>query len=188
MTKDFNTERLEPLIFRIRGHRVVLDADLARLYGVSTKRFNEIFKRSHSRFPADFAFRLTTAELERLKAELASTIKHPSDSLGHMWSQFATTSRRRHSHRPWVFTEHGALMAANVLRSEHAVQMSIFLVRAFVRLREQVAANTAILRRLAEIDKKLLEHDSDLSDLYHKLVALLEPPVTHAIGFHTDID
>lgn len=77
---------------------------------------------------------------------------------------------------PWVFTEHGALMAANVLRSDHAVQMSVFVIRAFVRMREQVAANTAILKRLAEIDQSLLEHDTALRDIYRKLLPLLEPP------------
>jgi hypothetical protein len=108
-----------------------------------------------------------------------------------MWSQFATTSRRRRSHLPWAFTEHGALMAANILRSDRAVQMSVFVVRAFVRLREQVAANTAILKRLAEIDKTLLEHDSALRDVYRKLLPLLQPPADppkRRIGFHTDED
>jgi hypothetical protein len=181
----------EPLICEIRGHRVVLDADLARLYKVSTKRFNEAFKRNRGRFPADFAFHLTTAEFDRLRSRLAVTIPHASDSLGHMWSQFATTSRRRYGHRPWVFTEHGALMAANIVRSEHAVQMSVFVVRAFVRLREQVSANTAILKRLAEIDRTLLEHDSALRDVYQKLLPLLQPPADppkRRIGFHTDND
>ena len=92
---------------------------------------------------------------------------------------------------PWAFTEHGALMAANVLRSERAVQMSVFVVRAFVRLREQVAANSAILKRLAEIDKTLLEHDAALRDLYRKLLPLLQPPPEprkRSIGFHTGND
>lgn len=191
MKKALTTEQMEPLILEIRGHRVLFDAELARLYGVSTKRFNEAFKRNRARFPADFAFRLTTAEFERLRSRLAPTTPHLSDSLGDMWSQIATTSRRRHGHRPWVFTEHGALMAANILRSEHAVQMSVFVVRAFVRLREQVAANTAILKRLAEIDKTLLEHDSALRDVYQKLLPLLQPPADppkRRIGFHADND
>lgn len=94
-----------------------------------------------------------------------------------MWSQFATTSRRRHgtAFLPWAFTEHGALMAANILRSERAVHMSIYVIRAFVRLREQVAANEAILKRLAEIDKTLLQHDASLRDIYRKLLPLLQP-------------
>ena len=95
-----------------------------------------------------------------------------------MWSQFSATSRRRRgaAFLPWAFTEHGALMAANVLRSERAEQMSVFVVRAFVRLREQVAANAAILKRLAEIDRTLLQHDASLRDIYRKLLPLQQPP------------
>jgi len=187
----FNNEQLEPLISTIRGRRVVLDADLARLYGVSTKRFNEAVRRNRSRFPDDFAFQLTPSEFDHLRSQFAiSSSQHidPQDNKL-MWSQFATTSgrRRRVTYRPWGFTEHGALMAANVLRSERAVQMSVFVVRAFVRLREHVAANTAILKRLAEIDKTLLQHDAALRDLYHKLLPLLQPPPAppkRRIGFH----
>jgi len=186
-----SNERLEPLIFFVRGSRVVLDADLARLYGVDTKRFNEAFKRNRRRFPDDFAFQLTNHEFEALKSRLASTTEQAADSLRGMWSQFATTSgqRRRVTHRPWAFTEHGALMAANILRSERAVQMSVFVVRAFIRLREEVAANTRVVARLAEIDKKLLQHDVALLDLYEKLEPLLQPPADppqRGIGFHTD--
>ena len=121
-------ERLEPLIHVVRGQRVILDADLARLYGVTTKALNQAIKRNVDRFPVDFAFQLSAA----------------GDKL--RWSQIVTTSQkyRRSGLRPWVFAEHGALMAANVLRSERAVQMSIFVIRAFVRLREHVAANAAI--------------------------------------------
>jgi hypothetical protein len=189
MPKALNNERLEPLIFRVRGQRVVADQDLARLYGVSTKRFNQAIKRNSARFPADFAFQLTSAEIENLRSQTVSSRPQESVFLGDMWSQFVTTSQRRRSHLPWVFTEHGALMAANVLRSDRAVQMSVFVVRAFVRLREHVAANTAILKRLAEIDKTLLEHDSALRDVYQKLLPLLQPPADppkRRIRFHPD--
>jgi hypothetical protein len=94
--------------------------------------------------------------------------------------------RRGTTYRPWAFTEHGALMAANILRSERAVQMSVFVVRAFVRLREQIAANSAILKRLAEIDNTLLQHDAALRDVYQKLLPLLQPaplPPKRRIGF-----
>jgi hypothetical protein len=192
MRKALNAERLEPLIFRIRGHRVVADYDLARLYAVSTKRFNQAIKRNRSRFPSDFAFQLTQAEVENLRSQFVTSSSQRTDSRPNTLnrSQFVTGSYGGRRYLPWVFTEHGALMAANVLRSERAVQMSVFLVRAFVRLREQVAANTAILKRLAEIDKTLLEHDAALSDLYRKLLPLLEPPEepTRGIGFHTDLD
>lgn len=192
MEETLSNEPLQPLIFSIRSHRVVLDSDLARLYGVNTKRFNEAFKRNRHRFPADFAFQLTIAEFNVMRSQIAtgSQQEHDLPPEKMMWSQFATRSgRRRRSHRPWAFTEHGALMAANILRSERAVQMSVFVVRAFVRLREHVAANTAVLRRLAEIDKSLLRHDAVLRDVYQKLLPLLQPPADppkRRIGFHPD--
>lgn len=168
MPKGLTSERLEPLIFRVRGHRVVLDADLARLYGVDTKRFNQAFKRNRHRFPDDFAFRLTAGEVEALRSQFVTSKAQATDPLLNMWSQFVTTSRggRR-----------------------HLLQMSVFVVRAFIRLREQVAANTAILKRLAEIDKTLLAHDSALRDLYRKLLPLLQPPadpLKRRIGFHRE--
>jgi hypothetical protein len=193
VTKRPGNAQLEPLIFSIRGRRVVLDADLARLYEVSTKRFNEAFKRNHRRFPTDFAFQLTAAEFNLMRSQIATGSQQQPDLPEEKsnWSQFATTSSRHRgtTYRPWAFTEHGALMAANILRSERAVQMSVFVVRAFVRLREHVAANTAVLKRLAEIDKTLLRHDATLRDVYQKLLPLLQPPAyppKRRIGFHTD--
>ena len=204
---------LEPLIFTIRGQRVILDADLARLYGVPTYRFNEAFKRNRHRFPEDFAFQLTAEEFADLRSQIAFSSSEPADSQrgtpnssqvamsssqdpgnkgnAMNWSQFATSSSRHRgaAYRPWAFTEHGALMAANVLRSERAVQMSVFVVRAFVRLREHIAANQAILKRLAEIDKTLLEHDQALGAIWHKLQPLLQPPPDppkRRLGFHGD--
>ena len=184
-------EALEPLIVRMRGQRVILDADLARLYGVTTKRFNEAFKRNRTRFPEDFAFRLTPVEFAGLKSKLAASESQPVDLIDKKdnWSQIATSAGRHRAtvYSPWAFTEHGALMAANILRSAQAVQMSVFVIRAFVRMREHVAANTAIIKRLAEIDKTLLEHDTALRDIYHKLLPLLEPappaPRKRRIGF-----
>jgi hypothetical protein len=173
-------EPLEPLIFVIRGHRVIFDSDLARLYGVTTKGLNQAVKRNAGRFPADFAFQLKRADLDYLKSQLVASSQNSSILQGAKgnWSQFVTSSQkhRRSGFRPWVFAEHGALMAANVLRTERAVQMSIFVVRAFIRLREHVAANAAILKRLAEIDQTLLQHDSALRELYRKLQPLLAPP------------
>jgi hypothetical protein len=182
-------EQLEPLIFVIRGCRVVLDADLARLYGVDTFRFNEAFKRNRRRFPPDFAFQLTSGEFETLRSQIVTSSSQAVDSLRHNSSQFAMSSQRGHRYLPWAFTEHGALMAANILRSDRAVQMSVFVVRAFVRLREHIAANTAVMARLAEIDKTLLEHDAALCDLYRKLLPLLQPPADppkRRIGFHPE--
>jgi len=169
---------LEPLIFSIRGRRVMFDADLARLYGVSTKVLNQAVKRNADRFPEDFGFQPTSGESANLRSQIVTSSSQHEDSAeeNRNWSRFATSSHGGRRYRPWVFTEHGALMAANILRSEHAVHMSVFVIRAFVRMREQIAANTAILKRLAEIDKTLLQHDSALRDVYNKLLPLLQPP------------
>jgi len=182
---------LEPLIFTIRGHRVILDADLARLYGVTTKRFNEAFKRSRQRFPDDFAFQLTASEFVNLRSQFATSRSQPIENTEMLpnRSQFVTGSHGGRRYLPWAFTEHGALMAANILRSARAVHMSVFVIRAFVRLRVQIAANTAILKRLAEIDKSLLQHDAALRDIYRKLLPLLQPPPEppkRRIGFISD--
>src|SRR5882724_7856241 len=169
---DLELAKVERRIYSIRGVRVTLDADLAVLYGVSTKRLNEQFRRNRRRFPDDFAFQLTAEETADLR------------------SQFATlkTGRGRHrKYRPHAFTEHGALQAANILNSANAVHMSVFVIRAFVKMREHMATNAAILKRLAEIDKSLLVHDSALRDIYQKLLPLLSPtpdPPRRKIGFH----
>lgn len=176
------TDPLHGRIFQLRGHRVILDSDLARLYGVPTKRFNEAFKRNAARFPADFAFQLNREELGNLKPQFATSSSEAPEEKQHsnMWSQSATTPEgSRHGGRrklPWTFTEHGALMIANVLNSEKAIEMSVYVVRAFIKQREALAANATILRRLAEIDKTLIEHDSALQILWKKLQPLLAPP------------
>jgi len=122
---------VEPLIIEVRGHRVVLDVDLARLYGVATKRFNEAFKRNRRRFPDEFAFQMTAGEFASLRSQAVDSAKDNGNR-----PQIATGSQKHRNPRarPWVFTEHGALMAANILRSERAIQMSVFVIRAFVRL------------------------------------------------------
>jgi len=179
---------LEPLILVIRNQRVILDADLARLYGVTTKAFNQAVKRNADRFPEDFAFQLTIQQVAQLRSqavtsnmELIDTQREDQNrsqiATSSNRSQFVTGSQKHRDPRlrPWAFTEHGAVMAANILRSERAIHMSVFVVRVFVRLREHVAANQAILKRLAEIDRTLLEHDTALLDLYEKLLPLLQP-------------
>lgn len=163
MTKSsLSTQHILPLIHTIREQRVIFAADLAKLYGVETKRLNEQIKRNLERFPADFMFQLTVDEVDT----------HQS-----LRSQFATLKQGQHlKYRPYVFTEHGAIMAANVLNSPQAVAMSVYVVRAFVQQREILAANETILKRLAEIDKTLLQHNAALRDIYQKLLPLLQPP------------
>lgn len=185
-------ESLEPLIRVIRNQRVILDADLARLYGVTTKAFNQAVKRNADRFPEDFAFQLTIQEVAQLRSQAVTSNTELIDTQreDQNRSQFVTGSQKHRDPRlrPWAFTEHGAVMAANILRSERAIHMSVFVVRVFVRLREHVAANQAILKRLAEIDRTLLEHDTGLLDLYEKLLPLLQPSpdlLKRRIGFHS---
>ena len=159
---SLSTDNIQPLMQTIRGQRVILASDLARLYGTTAKRLNEQVKRNKNRFPSDFMFQLTAEEVE--------AIQNPR-------SQTATLeSGKNIKYRPYAFTEHGALMAASVLSSDQAVAMSIYIIRAFVQQREAIAANASILKRLAEIDKTLLVHDSALRDIYQKLMPLLQPP------------
>lgn len=187
-------EQLPP-IHSIRKQRVMIDSDLAGLYGVPTFRFNEAVKRNAERFPADFRFQLTREEYARLRSQIA--ISNPKDADGALdasdSSQIAmSSSKRRHrgaAYLPWAFTEHGALMAATVLNSPRAVQMSLFVVRAFVQMREELLAHATVFKRLAEIDKKLITHDVILRDVYEKLRPLLHPPPLPAkeMGFHTGL-
>ena len=159
---NFPVEPIVPLIQTIRGQRVILAADLAKLFGVPTKRLNEQVRRNRAKFPSDFAFQLTAAELDawQISRSQIATLKHGYNI----------------KYRPYAFTEHGALMAANVLNSPKAVAMSVYIVRAFVQQRDALAANDAILKRLAEIDQTLLQHNSALRDIYQKLMPLLRPP------------
>ena len=181
-------KRIETLILNIRNQKVILDADLAELYDVATKVFNQAFNRNRERFPDNFAFQLTAKGFAGLRSQMtaanssqiAMSSSQAVESEGPVpnWSQFVTSSKRHRgaAYRPWTFTEHGAIMAATVLNSPEAVAMSVFVVRAFMQMREQLAANAAILKRLAEIDKTLLEHDSALRVIWTKLKPLLAPP------------
>jgi hypothetical protein len=172
---------VEDVILTIRGHKVILDRDLAMLYGVEVKRLNEQVKRNRDRFPDDFAFQLTLQEVTNLKSQFAT-----SSSPG-VRSQIATASAHGGRRKlPFAFTEHGAIMAATVLNSSKAVEMSVFVVRAFVKMREQLMATATLAKRLAEVENLLLTHDSTLRDLYQRIRPLLLPPPEPAktkIGF-----
>lgn len=156
-------------IYTIRGQRIILDADLAHLYDATTKVFNQSIKRNSARFPKDFAFQITADERAALRSQFVTLkTKQPEAEI---WPQKSGERKGRGQHRkylPWAFTEHGAVMAANVLRSSKAVEMSVYVVRAFIKQREVLATNATILKRLAEIDKTLLEHNSALLSLWKK--------------------
>lgn len=161
---------LETLILTLREQKVILDADLAGLYGVPTKRLNEQVKRNADRFPEDFMFQLTAEE----KAEVVANCDH----LPRL--KFSRT-------RPFAFTEHGALMAANVLNSPDAVKMSVHVVRVFIKQREMLLAQADVLTRLAQMDATLLKHDDALRVIWRELQPLLSPPPAppkRQIGFH----
>jgi hypothetical protein len=169
---------IETLTLNVRGQKVILDTDLAELYGVETGAFNQAIKRNADRFPEDFMFQLTAREWGNLKSQIVISSLEVTQTEGVTpdRSQIATSSHGGRRRPPHAFTEHGALMAANVLHSKRAVEMSVFVIRAFVRIREHLVANAAILKRLAEIDKTLLEHDSGLRTIWTKLQPLLAPP------------
>jgi hypothetical protein len=169
MTQTSSPVQLESAIYLIRGQRVMLDSDLAELYGTSTMRLNEQFRRNRQRFPEDFAFQLTRPEFTNLISQNAISSSHGG--------------RRK---LPWVFTEHGAIMLAGVLNSQIAVQASVRVVRAFVRLREMVAANAELANKLKELERRLDSHDEAIIELFATLKRLLEPEAKpkREIGFH----
>jgi len=164
---------VESLNLTIRDQRVILAPDLADVYGVETRARNQAVKRNAERFPEDFIFQLSAGEFSALK----DSGQVSGNGRVSLRSQIVILEPGRHAkYPPFAFTEHVAIMAATVLSSAEAVAMSVFVVRAFTRMREQLLANAAILKRLAEIDRTLLEHDSSLSILWAKLRPLLAPP------------
>jgi len=172
-------ETITHQILLLRGQKVLLDADLAALYGVETRRLNEQVRRNLDRFPEDFIFEVTDEELANLK------------------SHFATSSWGGRRKRPMAFTEHGAIMAATILKSPRAVEMSVYVVRAFVRLREVLASNTELAKRLDELEQTTealsMQHDSfarntrvqlkQLFDAIRELMTQPEPQKKRPIGF-----
>ena len=169
MTVPILHDQVEQNILLIRGHRVMLDADLAELYGVTTKRLNEQVQRNKKRFPSDFMFQLTLEEAERLR------------------SQFATlkTGRGQHrKYRPYAFTEQGVAMLSSVLHSERAIQVNIAIMRAFVQLREMIGSNKGLARRFNELEKK---YDSQFRIVFEAIRELMAEPESKIkrIGFKT---
>lgn len=162
------TTQIEKRIYVIRGHKVMFDFDLAKLYGTTTGRLNEQVKRNQKRFPSDFVFQLTLAEKREVVANC--------DNLHHL--KYAPVP-------PSVFTEHGALMAANVLNSLQAVRMSVLVIRAFVRLRELLGSNKDLARKVSDLERKFGNHDAQIRQIFEALHELMDPPHTPSrrIGF-----
>src|SRR5437870_1114533 len=170
-------EQIDGMIRLIRGVRVMLVRDLARIYGVPTFRFNEAIKRNRHRFPTDFMFQLTREEFDSLISQNA----------------MSKTGRGGRRTLPYAFTEHGALQAANVLRSPRAVQMSVFVIRAFIKMREALRGMPELARKLTELEKKLTErldaHEAAIVEVLRQVMQILNPPPEperprRRIGFH----
>jgi len=165
-------ERIEGRIYFFRGQKVMLDTDLAALYGVSASRLNEAVKRNLDRFPADFMFRLTPDESNALTSQ-------------------AAISKRRGGRRtpPYAFTQEGVAMLSSVLRSGRAVAVNIQIMRAFVRLRQYLASHDELRRKLEDLERRLGEHDEQIAAVFEairQLMAEPEPPAKPPIGFHTE--
>src|ERR1700686_422842 len=162
-------KRVGSKILVLRNQKVLLDTDLAELYGVPVKRLNEQLKRNPHRFPPDFLFTLTRAEYQHLRSQIAT-------------SSSAHSGRR---YLPHAFTEHGAIMAATVLNSKRAIEMSIFVVRAFVRMREMLAKNRQLAAKINELDRRLETHDTAIQDIIEAIKELMVPegPSKRRIGF-----
>jgi hypothetical protein len=168
-------DQIAPLILTLRGQKVLLDHDLASLYGVLTKRLNEQVRRNAKRFPTDFVFQLTTEEAEALR------------------SQNATSKPGRGGRRylPYAFTEHGAFMAATILNTPRAIAVSVFVVRAFVRMREILTTHKELAQKLAQLEHVVGTHDEAIRSLIAAMHKLMSPPADRRkgrIGFGRDKD
>lgn len=167
------TRRVDSKIIVLRGQRVIIDTDLAELYGVKVRHLNQQAKRNAKRFPIAFRFQISAQELKILRSQ------NVISSDGHGGTRY----------RPFAFTEHGAIMAATVLNSERAIEMSVFVVLAFVRLRRAIAGNQHILAKLAELERRLETHDNEIQDLMEAIRELMTPeePNRRRIGFELPV-
>ncbi len=167
--------KIERAILFVRGERVILDADLAKLYGVATRRLNEQVRRNIDRFPDDFVFPLNRDELDNLKSQFAT-------------SRLGWGGRRK---TPLAFTEHGAIMAATVLNSPRAVQVSVYVVRAFVQLRRVLGQNKELAAKLADLERKVGDHDQKIVAIIQAIRGLMAPPPRpprKPIGFQSEME
>lgn len=174
MAKALPVESIARSILVLRGHRVILDRDLAAIYGVSTSRLNEAIKRNAKRFPEDFMFQLTREEAERSRSQIATLNRGRGYNIKYL---------------PHAFTERGAIQAANVLNSARAVEIGVYVVRAFVKLRELLVSNAALARRLDELERKYKHHEEAITAILSAIRELTNPPAPRrrGIGFTADL-
>jgi hypothetical protein len=179
-SNKLTSDQLDRLIYEVRGERVMLDSDLALIYGVETKALNRAVKRNRDRFPKDFMFQLSEDEWKNLRYQIgtsSSNSKHQSLRYQIGTSTLGHGGRRS---RPYVFTEHGAIMAANVLNSRRAVQMSVFVVRAFLKMRALLGDNRDLAQKLAALEKELKKrlnvHEGVIVTILQRVMNIIDPP------------
>jgi phage regulator Rha-like protein len=174
-------DQLGRLIYEIRGERVMLDSDLAAIYGVETKALNRAVKRNADRFPKDFVFQISDDEWKNLRYQIGTSgSRQEEQSLGYQIGTLKIGRGRHRKYRPYVFTEHGAIMAANVLNSARAVQMSVFVVRAFLKMRALLGDKHELAQKLAsletELKKRLDVHDAVIVTILQRVMDIIDPP------------
>ena len=184
-SNKLTTEQLGRLIYEVRDERVMLDSDLASIYGVETKALNRAVKRNRDRFPQDFAFQLSADEWQNLRYQIGTSSSGREDQS--LRYQIGTLKTRRGQHRkylPWVFTEHGAIMAANILNSPRAVQMAVFVVRAFLKMRALLGDKRELAQKLASLEKELKKrldvHEAVIVTILQRVMDIIDPPALPA--------
>jgi hypothetical protein len=175
-------ENVAQLVFLIRGEKVMLDADLAMLYGVSTKALNQAFRRNRNRFPSDFVFQLSRTEYDAMRSQVVTGLP-PSKP---MRSQIVTASRRNISALPYAFTEQGVAMLSSVLRSARSVEVNIAIMRTFVQLRRLMDSNGDLARKIEGLEKKYDEQFAVVFEAIKQLVSTPSVPSKKRIGFHSE--
>jgi hypothetical protein len=181
-SNKLTTDQLGRLIYEIRGERVMLDTDLASIYGVETKALNRAVKRNRDRFPKDFVFQLSEHEWKNLRYQIGTLIPSREDQSLRYQNGTLKTGRGRHrKYLPWVFTEHGAIMAANVLNSRRAVQMAVFVVRAFLKMRALLGDKRELAQKLASLEKELKKrldvHEAVIVTILQRVMDIIDPPI-----------
>jgi len=187
MNKIVSQEHVENRILIIRGKKVLLDKDLAMLYGVSTKRLNEQVRRNIKRFPSDFMFKLTAEEVLLLRPIILG-LRSQIATLNEPIEPQIVTKRGTHiKYRPYAFTEQGVAMLSSVLNSERAINVNILIMRAFVKLGEVLSIHKEFAHKLAELEHKVGKHDEDIKIIFEAIRQLMAPPPEKPkprIGFH----
>jgi len=194
MSKTLSVEVIATRIIFVRGQKVMLDRDLAKLYGVSVKRLNEQVKRNIKRFPQDFMFLLTRQEASNLKSQIATSSEQlfAAQDVTNLRSQIVTSSWGGARKLSYVFTEQGVAMLSSVLNSERAIQVNIMIMRAFVKLKELLLTHKDLAEKIAELEKKYATHDDKIQLIFEAIKKLLEPvtalplPQKPPIGFRRD--